>query len=128
MNQPQVIYDANGQPAFAVIPWEEYERLTSEDSAAQLSDIELYDLAVAEEGESFPVGLADEIIAGQNPVLVYRNYRNMTRAELAVAAGIDANYLSMIESGECVGSDKDLTVLAHVLNIDLEDLIWQQSH
>ena len=88
-----------------------------------LSDVELYHRARAEEGESFPVEVADRIIVGQNPVLVYRNYRSMTRAQLATAAGVDADYLSMIESGECAGSDKDLTALAHALNIDLDVLI-----
>ena len=123
MNQPQVIYDANGQPAFAVIPWEEYERLTYEEPETSLSDAELYDRAMEEGDESFPIDLAHRLLAGQNPVVVYRTHRTMTQADLATAAGIDADYLSQIESGESAGSNKTLAALAHVLNIDVDDLV-----
>lgn len=56
MNKTQVILDDHGRPAFAVIPWRDYERLTSEDAKAALSDEALYDRAGAEGGESFPPG------------------------------------------------------------------------
>ena len=36
MNKPQVILDDTGRPAFVVIPWRDYERLTSEDAEAIL--------------------------------------------------------------------------------------------
>ena len=54
MKQPQIIFDAAGQPAFAVIPWLEYERLANGEAEALLSDEEIYDHAKAEAGESFP--------------------------------------------------------------------------
>ena len=122
MNQPQVIYDANGEPAFAVIPWEEYERLTREDPEALLSDVELYDKAKGKGSESFPAEVADRLLAGQNPVLVYRTYRHLTQAELAAAAGVDAIYLSQIETGTRTASTKALSALAKALNITPDDL------
>ena len=123
MNQPQIILDAAGQPAFAVIPWLEYERLANEDAEALLSDDELYDRAKAEAGESFPVEVADRLLAGQNPLRVYRSHRNMTQNQLAAVAGINAIYLSQIETGKRTGSAKTLAALAQALNITVDDLL-----
>ena len=123
MNQPQVILDTAGQPAFAVIPWLEYERLAKEDAEKLLSDEELYDRAKAEEDESFPIEVADRLLAGGNPVKAYRSHRNMTQSQLAAAAGINAIYLSQIERGKRTGSIKTLAAIAQALNIAVDDLL-----
>ena len=122
MNQLQVIYDSAGKPAFAVIPWDEYERLTCEEAEALLIDAELYDLAKKDASESFPVELVDRLLAGENPVLVYRTHRNMTQSELAAAAEIDPLILAQIESGQDAGSTEALTSLSKALGISPEDL------
>ena len=123
MNQPQVIFDAAGQPAFAVIPWRDYERMTKEDAEGLLSDAELYDQATAEGGESFPVEVVDRLLAGQNPIRVYRSHRGMTQNQLAAAAGINTVYLSQIETGKRTGSAKTLATLANALNVTVDDLL-----
>ena len=64
MTKPQVILDDGGKPAFAVIPWREYARLTMMDAEAGLSDEELYDHAKSVGGESFPIEVADRLLAG----------------------------------------------------------------
>ena len=123
MNQPQVIFDATGQPAFAVIPWTEYERLAKEYPEALLSDEELYDHAKEEKGESFPIEVVDRLLAGQNPIKVYRSHRNMTQAELGTAASINAIHLSQIETGKRTPSTNTLVALAQALNITVDDLL-----
>ena len=123
MNQPQVIFDAAGQPAFAVIPWRDYERMTKEDAEGLLSDAELYDQAKSEGGESFPVEVVDRLLAGQNPVRVYRSHRGRTQSQLAAAAGINTVYLSQIETGKRTGSAKTLATLAKALNVTVDDLL-----
>ena len=123
MNKPQVILDNTGQPAFAVIPWRDYERLTREDAEAILSDEEHYDRATASNDESFPIEVVDQLLAGQNPISVYRNYRGLTQNELAAAAGINAVYLSQIETGKRTGSAKTLAALAKALQVMVDDLI-----
>ena len=122
MNRPQVIFNESGQPVFAVIPWREYERL-AENAGALLSDEELYDRSKTEDDESFPSAVADRLLAGQNPVSVYRSYRRMTQSELAAAAGINAVYLSQIETGKRTGSAKTLAALARVLKVSVDDLM-----
>ena len=122
MNKPQIILDDTGQPAFVVIPWRDYERLTSEDAETILSDEEHYDRAIADNGESFPIEVVDQLLAGQNPISVYRNYRGLTQNALA-AAGINTVYLSQIETGKRTGSAKTLAALAKELQVTVDDLI-----
>ncbi len=123
MSEPQVIVDAAGRPAYAVLPWQEYERLLGD---AAISDEELYDRARSEGAESFPIEVADRIVAGESPIRVYRNYRGMTQQELAVAAGINPVYLSQIERGHRTGSTKTLGALARLLDVALDDLTISQ--
>jgi DNA-binding XRE family transcriptional regulator len=122
-NKHQVLVDDAGQPAFAVIPWPEYERLTSEDAEALLSNEDLYDIAKREGGESFPIDVADRLLSGENPIGVYRRYRSMTQQELAAEAGINTAYLSQIETGRRSGSTRTMAALAGALNVAVDDLI-----
>ena len=115
MNKPQVILDDTGQPAFVVIPWRDYERLAS--------DEEQYDRAIADNGESFPIEVVDQLLAGKNPISVYRNHRGMTQRALAAAAGINAVYLSQIETGKRTGSARTLAALAKALRVTVDDLL-----
>lgn len=117
--KPQIIMGSDGQPAYAVIPWAEYEQLT----VALASDEELYDAAKARGEEAFPISLVDRLMAGDSPIKVYREYRGLTQKELAVAAGITPVYLSQIETGVRQGSAKVLANLAQALAISLDDLV-----
>ena len=123
MNKTQVILDDHGRPAFAVIPWRDYERLSNGDAEALLSDEELYDRADAEGGESFPAEVVDRLLAGQNPIRVYRDHRGMTQGALAAAAGIHPVYLSQIETGRRTGSARTLAVIAEALGVTVDELI-----
>ena len=123
MNKAQVIFDDAGRPAFAVIPWREYERLSDGEAEALMSDEELYDLALAEGGESFPADFVARLLAGENPVRAYRSHRGMTQGELAAAAGVHPVYLSQIETGKRTGSAKTLAAIAEALGVAVDDLI-----
>ena len=123
MTKPQVILDDGGKPAFAVIPWREYARLTMMDAGAGLSDEELYDHAKSVGGESFPIEVADRLLAGEKAGRVYREHRGMTQKQLASSVGINALYLSQIERGRRTGSARTLSALAEALGVDVDDLI-----
>ena len=123
MNKPQIIRDNAGTPAFAVIPWSDFQTLVGGNAEAILSDEELYDLALAAGEESFPSSVVDQLLSGANPVGVHRRHRGMTQAALAAAVGIGAIYLSQIETGRRTGSTKTLAAIARALNIDLDDLV-----
>ena len=124
MANPQVIVDAAGRPAFAVIPWQDYQRLTSGHVPDDdLSDEALFDRAVAENEESYPISVVDRIVAGESPIRVFREHRRMTQKEVAEAAGIGTLYLSQIERKTRTGSVVTLTAIAKALRVDLDDLI-----
>ena len=123
MNKPQVILDEGGRPAFAVIPWRDYERLSDVEAEALLSDEALYDRALAEGGESFPAEVADRLLTGENPVRVYRDHRGMKQRDLAAAAGVHPVYLSQIETGKRTGTAKTLAAIAGALGVAVDDLL-----
>ena len=123
MTKAQIILDDSGNPAFAVIPWREYERLAAAGAELRLSDEELYDRTRVEDEESFPIEVADRLLAGENAIRVYRNHRGMTQKQLAEDAGINAVYLSQIERGTRTGSARTLAAIAEALSIDVDALI-----
>ena len=112
----QIIRDGEGNPAFAVIPWQRYARLTQSDEA-------LFETALAENEEAFPREVVVQLLGGQNPVKVYRNFRGLTQQQLAESVGINPVYLSQIERGERTGAAKTLAAIARSLQVDLDDLV-----
>ena len=123
MTKPQVILDPAGNPAFAVIPWQEYERLAIAGAEMDLSDEELFDRAMAEDEESFPVAVAERLLAGENPVSVYREHRRLSQNQLAEAANVSTAELLKIEAGGRAHSTGTLAAIAKALRIDLDALI-----
>lgn len=97
--------------------------MSNGDAEALLSDEELYDRADAEGGESFPAEVVDRLLAGRNPIRVYRDHRGMTQGALAAAAGLHPVYLSQIETGKRTGSARTLAAIAEALGVTVDDLI-----
>ncbi len=120
MSKVQVI-EKDGERLFAVIPWEDYERLR--DAAEMDEDVRLYDEALARDEERFPLELVDRLLAHENPIKVFREYRGMTQRELAQKVGVNAAYLSQIECGRRGGSSKILRAIANALGLDLDDIV-----
>ncbi|MBJ7415351.1 MAG: helix-turn-helix domain-containing protein [Niveispirillum sp.] len=73
--------------------------------------------------EILPGDMVKALCAGANPVRVWREHRGLSGRELAEASGVNAAYLSEIETGKKPGSAIALRKLAAVLHIDMEDLI-----
>ena len=118
------VIEKDGKPEWAVIPYDEYERLLEE--TEMLYDVRAYDEAkrtIAEGEELIPSEVTYAIVDGVNPVRVWREHRGLTQAELAEAAGISVPYLSQIESGKRRGSAKVLAAIAKRLGMSLDDLV-----
>ena len=73
--------------------------------------------------ESVPIEVADRLLAGDNPIRVWRNYRGMTLERVATATGLGKGYLSQIERGQRRGTVDILRKLAKALAVDIEDLL-----
>jgi DNA-binding XRE family transcriptional regulator len=96
-----------------------------------LEDIRDYDMAKASiennEDELIPSEIAFAILDGENPVKVWREYRELTQQQLADLVGISKPYLSQIETGKRAGTTDVLSALAKALNVSIEHLIEQQE-
>jgi DNA-binding XRE family transcriptional regulator len=75
--------------------------------------------------ESFPSGVVDRLLDGENPIKVWREYQGITQSQLAAKAGVTVAHISQLESGKRDCSVKMLKVLATVLNVDMEMLLGQ---
>ncbi len=123
--KPQIITDDAGAPAFAVLPWSEFEALVAaaedaEDGAAVLG----VRARLAGGAETLvPAEVVEALDGGENPVRVFRRFRELRQAELAEAAGIRQGYLSEIERGAKAPSLATARALARALEVDLELLL-----
>ena len=118
------VIERNGNPEWAVIPYQEYLHLSEE--AEMLRDVRAYDLALAaiEQGEELVASeIVYAILDGENPIRVWREYRGLTQQQLSEIAGISKPYLSQIESGKRTGTVEVLSAIAKALNLTLDD-IW----
>ncbi len=114
----------NGKPEWAVVPYEDYQRLLED--AEMLQDIREYDeakLSIAKGEELIPSEVTYAILDGQNPIRVWREYRGMTQQEVAEKAGISKPYLSQLESGQRKGTTEVLSAVARALNVSLDDVV-----
>ena len=106
------------------IPRAEYERLR--EAAEDLADIAAYARAKAAlasgADELIPADFANRLIAGENPVRVYRDFRGLTQAALSEASGVNRVQIANIESGTKRGSIDTLKKLAGALGVSLDDL------
>lgn len=123
------IIEKNGRPEWAVLPYEEYQRLVAE--AEMLQDIRDYDeikvaLASGEE-ELIPSEVTYALLDGENPIRVWREYRGLTQQQVATQAGISKPYLSQLESGQRKGTTQVLAEIAKALNVSLGDLVMAEG-
>ena len=89
-------------------------------AAEEAADAEALRLGRAE--ENIPMRVADRLCR-ENAVKVWRAYRGMTAAELAVAADVSSFQLSAIESGDSSGSVATLQRIAKALEVTVDDLL-----
>lgn len=119
------IIERDGEPEWAVLPYDIYLQLVEE--AEMLQDIRDYDTAKAaiERGEEelVPSEVAYAILDGKNPIKIWREYRGLTQQQLAEATGISTSYLSQIETRKRTGRTEVLTAIARVLKLTLDDIV-----
>lgn len=114
--KPQII-KKDGKPEYAVVPYDEYIKLVeaAEDTRDAKEPLDEVDLV--------PVEVLDRLIAGENPIKVWREFRSLTQAELAQQVNIAVPYLSQLENEDRVGSIEVLKAIADKLQITIDDLL-----
>ncbi len=110
----------------AMLPVAEFERLV--DLAEDKLDVSAAIAAQRrrEAGEEYvPFKVIDRIIAGENPLKVWRKHRGLTQALLAKTAGINQAFVSFLEKDEKGASVETWQSLAKALDVELEDILPQ---
>src|SRR5436309_6567893 len=109
---------------FAVIPMKELQRLIQD--AEMLADVKAYDAAKARlergEDELIPLEIIERRIAGDNPVKIWRQYRQLTQQGLAKISRVSREMIAAIEAGHKKGGIGTLKKLAAALKVDMENL------
>ena len=111
----------NGKKQYAVIPVEAFSELL--EKPEMLDDIQAYDKAMAIDDELIPSEVVDRLVSGENKIKVWREYRNMTQAELAEHCAIAQATIAQMERGHRKGSVAMLKKIAAALKLDLDDLV-----
>lgn len=108
----------------AMLPVAEFERLV--DLAEDKVDVSA---AVAAErrrdaGEEYvPFDLINRIIAGENALKVWREYRGLSREALGAKVGCGASMISKMEGGTRTGALALWQALASALDVTIEDIL-----
>jgi ribosome-binding protein aMBF1 (putative translation factor) len=116
----QTIITPNGE-TLVVLALEEYERLIDKADIAAADKVKA-DIAASRD-ELVPAEIVRRILAGENPIRVWRAHRGLSARDLAAATGLSAPYISEIESGKKEGSISAVKKIAEALKVDLDDLV-----
>jgi mRNA interferase RelE/StbE len=109
---------------FAVIPVEDLQKLMND--AEMLADVKAYDAAKGRLGrgddELIPLEITERRLAGESPVKIWRDHRELTQEELAKVSKVSRGMIAAIEAGHKTGGIATLKKLATALKVDLENL------
>ena len=106
--EPQIIMQ-NGKPAFAVIPWEEYQKLTRH--AQDQTDVWIPHEVVKA-----------NVIDGATMIRAWREYFGLTQQELARRAGMSQPALARLEKPGSKPRISTLKKIAVAMDITVQQL------
>jgi len=109
---------------FVLLPLSDFQKIAED--AEMLADIKAYDRIKARimsgEEEVIPASLIMRRLAGESPLKIWREYRDMTQEVLSAVSGVSRSMIAAIESGHKKGSITTLKSLAVTLNCDVDSL------
>ena len=107
----------------------DYEALLAaiEDAADAAALREVEAGLAAGETEEIPIEMAERLLAGANPVRLWREHRGLSQGGLARRARVGVSYLSEIETGRKPGSLDAMAKLARALGVAVDDLVGWRS-
>ena len=126
MTKVQFIKTTGGEE-LAVLPKREYEQLLARAADEDVGTARLVGKArgALASGDEvlLPKAAVDRLAAGENPIRVLREWREMIQAELAVTIGHKQSYLSELETGKRKGPVALHQKIAHALGVPLDFLL-----
>jgi hypothetical protein len=116
------IIEKDGKPEWAILPYSEYLKLLEDHDDNEKINVFKNKLASGQE-ELIPKDLVNRIIAGENPIKIYREFRKFTLSGFAAKTKLSVPYLSQLEHNERKGSFESLKKIAAVLGVSIDDLV-----
>jgi DNA-binding XRE family transcriptional regulator len=116
----------NGKPAFVVIPIEEWRQI--EATIEDRIDIAAARASLSGDDETFPDSVVASIIEGVHPIKAFREYREMTQAQLAAKVGTSAMYVSQLERGGRRAGRKLRAKIGSALRVNADLLEARESN
>ncbi|MBF0095351.1 MAG: helix-turn-helix transcriptional regulator [Alphaproteobacteria bacterium] len=109
----------------AVLPEADYQRMVdvADDAEAGAIIDRFRERLVSGDEKLVPAGVVGRVLAGDNPVRVWREHRGMKVGDLASAAGLSQAYISQIEAGKRDGSVGAIRAIATALNVTIDDIV-----
>lgn len=104
-------------PDHALITRRRLERIEDIEDDADLAAI------AARGGVYLSQELVDRMIAGENPLRIFRRHRGLTLEALAAEVGVTKGFLSLVENGHKGMSVDILKRAAEALEVDIDDLV-----
>jgi DNA-binding XRE family transcriptional regulator len=108
----------------AILPQDEYLKL-----AELAEDFEDAEAAIraekrAAEGEEYvPHELVKRLVAGDAPLLAWREYRGLSQQALGAKVGLSKMTISGLEAGKRDTNSRNWRSLANALNVDVDDIL-----
>ncbi len=112
-------------PEWVVLPYEDYVRMLAQvEELKDITDFDRITAAIDAGEETIPADVVYNWKENNtHPIKGWREYRGLTQAELAKAAGISTPYLAQIEGGTRKGSIATLQKVAQALRVSVNDLL-----
>lgn len=117
----QIVRDKKGRPAFVVVPYARWQAMTGLD-AEDAFLAKRYNAARKREDAQVPWESAKRIVAGENAIKVYREWRGLTQEALARKVDSAKAYISQIETGAKPGGRAILRKIAAALGVPVSAL------
>ncbi|HHD56160.1 MAG TPA: XRE family transcriptional regulator [Desulfobulbaceae bacterium] len=119
------VIEKNGKPEWAIIPYDEYQKLQEAyEDAEDIQDIHNHLRAIQSGKEiTIPGEITFAVLEGISPIRAWRKYKKIKMKELAKQIGISAAYLSQIENKKRNPTIETLKAIAEALELDIDMLI-----
>jgi DNA-binding XRE family transcriptional regulator len=110
---------------YAVLPLATLKKLLTD--AEMLTDVVAFDAAKRRlargDDELVPLALTERRLTGESRVKIWREYRALTQAALAIKAKVSRSMIAAIESGHKIGGIETLKKLAAALEVEIDQLV-----
>ncbi len=114
-----------GGERLVLVPEAEYARLI--EAREVVEDVAAFDRAKRKlksgEEELVPSAVVKRLLAGDNPVRVWRRHRGLSVKALAEKTGLAQPYISQVETGRRDGTIGTLKKISKALELTLDDLV-----